>query len=100
MRPAGDIRLALLKAADELSTPERSPTMLELAMHAQVGFLAARKTVENMRRAGVLRIVRTRRVEYRNRPVAEYCTPARLASLGVKPLALREIMAAWSTPIV
>lgn len=72
MRPAGDSRLALLKAAADLTTATRSPTMRELVTRSCVGREAARKTVDNMKRAGLLVIVRTRRVEYRNRPVAEY----------------------------
>jgi hypothetical protein len=72
MRPAGEVRTALLSAATELATAERGATLLELAHHAQVGTEVARSTVNNMRRSGVLRAVRTRRVAYRNRPVAEY----------------------------
>jgi len=72
MRPPGEIHQALLGAARELFTPERAPTLAELREHAQVGNEAARRTVENMSRHGLLRKVRNRRVSYRNRPVAEY----------------------------
>lgn len=72
MRPLGDISLALLGAMSELRTPEQAPTLRELALHAQVGIDAATETVKNMRRHGHARIVRTRRVAYVNRPVAEY----------------------------
>lgn len=78
MRPAGEVRQALLDAAAALFTPERSPTLLELAQHAQVGKTAARQTICNMRRAGVLALVRERKVAYRNKPVAEYCPGDRL----------------------
>jgi hypothetical protein len=44
----------------------------ELAVLACVGQEAARHTVHHMKREGKLRILDTRRVEYRNRPVAEY----------------------------
>lgn len=74
-RPAGtvgEVRQALLDAAAALHTPERSPTVGELAAHAQVGRDAAVATVKNMRRAGQLRIVRTRRVAHTTKPVAEY----------------------------
>jgi len=100
MRPAGEVRQALLDAALALTTPDRSPTLLELAAKSQVGFLAARRTVDNMRRAGVLAVVRTRRVEYRNRPVAEYAPRAKLEDLGVQCCALRDMFATWQTPIV
>lgn len=72
MRPAGEIRQALLQACQALATPERAPTLREIAARAQVGLQAAEATIKNMRRAGVLRVVRQRRVDYRNRPVAEY----------------------------
>ncbi len=100
MRPPGEVRQALFDSALALSTPTSSPTLLELAQHSQVGFLAARRTVDNMRRAGILVVVRTRKVDYRNRPVAEYCTPKRLEAMGVQRCALRDVFATWQTPIV
>ena len=72
MRPAGEVRIALLKAAGELATPERGATLLELAHRACVGVDAARITVKNMHRQGSLQIRGQRCVAYRNRPVAEY----------------------------
>ncbi|WOI43768.1 hypothetical protein [Acidovorax sp. BLS4] len=78
MRPAGEVRLALLQACAALATPERGATLQEMARHACVGLDAARRTVGNMSRAGQLSIARPRRVEYRNRPVAEY-VPAQAA---------------------
>jgi hypothetical protein len=72
MRPAGEIRAALLQAACELTTTDRAPTLQELAARACVGTMAALHTVRNMKRAGQLQIPRTRCVAHRNRPVAEY----------------------------
>jgi hypothetical protein len=72
MRPPGEVRQALLLAAHEWATPERGATLREMASHAQVGLDAAAHTVQNMRRAGVLQQARLRRVDYRNKPVAEY----------------------------
>lgn len=72
MRPKGEVHQALLKAVCELATPERGATLRELAAHACVGVTAARYTVEYLKRSGVVMIARTRRVPYRNRPVAEY----------------------------
>ncbi|KQM68790.1 hypothetical protein [Xylophilus sp. Leaf220] len=76
MRPAGEVRQALLQAAGRLATEERAPTLAELAAEATVGYEAAMNTVKNMVRAGVLRIARQRPVDYRNRPVAEYVPAA------------------------
>lgn len=100
MRPAGEIRQALFDAALALTTPERSPTMLELAHHAQVGYLAARRTVDNMRRAGILVRVRERVVDYRNRPVAEYCPRRRGQQVSSASCPLRDAFASWAMPIV
>lgn len=73
-RPAGEIRQALLQACHQLQTPDRAPTVRELAAAACVGVDLARRTLDNMRRAKLVSIVRSRRVDYRNRPVAEYTT--------------------------
>lgn len=95
MRPAGEIRQALLTAATELMTPERAPTVAEMACHAKVGMDAAHQTVKNMRRHGALRIVRTRRVDYRNRPVAEYAPP-HLPEDGAGFVDLAMVCSAWA----
>jgi hypothetical protein len=71
----GEIREALRTAARELVAslpPDRGPTIRDLASAARVGAEIARHTVHNMSRAGELVIVGERRVEYRNKPVAEY----------------------------
>jgi hypothetical protein len=76
MRPLGQISTALLSAADKLAYEvggqRRGPTLQEMAHHAQVGIQAARDAVHNLRRAGKLVPVAERKVDYRNRPVAEY----------------------------
>lgn len=71
-RPAGEVRAALLQACHDLTTPERAPTVRELAAAAGVSLRAATDTVKNLRRIGLLQIARDRRVDYRNKPVAEY----------------------------
>ena len=71
-RPAGEVRRALLDAAQALVTDGAAPTVRELAEHSCVGLAAATNTVKNLVRYGHLHKVRERRVAYRNRPVAEY----------------------------
>ena len=88
MRPAGEVHQALLQAARELATPERAASLAELASKACVGLAAARRTVGNMTRRGQLEIVRERKVEHRNRPVAEY------APAGQSPPSTNEAAAA------
>lgn len=95
MRPPGEIHQALLGAARELFTPERAPTLQEMAHRAQVGREVARRTVDNMKRHGALRKVRDRRVAYRNRPVAEYA-PAELVDDNNKGFVdLAVVISAW-----
>lgn len=72
MRPAGEVREALIQAVGELTTVGKGPTLRELADKAQVGYEAALSTVKNMTRAKVLHIPRRRKVDYRNCRVAEY----------------------------
>lgn len=93
MRPAGDVRQALLRACSEMYTPERSPTLAELTARACVSRGAALHTVKNLIRNELLFIPRTRKVEYRNRPVAEYA-PAEHAQRGV--VSLSTLLAAWN----
>ena len=98
MRPAGEIRQALWSAACELATTSHAPTYRELAAHAQVGLDSARHTLDNMRRSGELQVARLRRVDYRNRPVAEY-VPAVLAEPESTGGALAEaVRSFWESP--
>ena len=68
MRPAGDVRKALVDAVQ--AAPGR--TLQELADRACVGMDAARRTMDNLRRAGVVQRGPDKVVGYRNRPVATY----------------------------
>lgn len=95
MRPAGEVRQALLQACVALVQQGQAPTLRELAAHACVGLAAAERTVDNMRRAGVLHSPRTRRVPYRNRPVAEYEPAQHTGVAQDAPLGLARVMTAW-----
>lgn len=96
MRPAGEVRQALLRAAEALVQPDRGPTLQELAAQACVGMVAARRTVGNMTRAGQLRkLPQGRRVPYRNRPVAEY-VPAQKVQQGEGFVDLGDVLRVWA----
>ncbi|MBF9263920.1 hypothetical protein [Paracidovorax cattleyae] len=95
MRPAGEVRQALLQACQALVTPERAPTLREIAARAQVGLQAAEATITNMRRAGVLRVVRQRRVDYRNRPVAEYVPAGWMPAQDCPLQGLARVLTHW-----
>jgi len=85
MRPAGQVRLALIQAAREIAAeigaPNRGATLAEMWRPCtgrygvgvmQVSHREARNLVPKIKAAGQLSIVNQRRVPYRNRPVAEY----------------------------
>ena len=93
MRPVGEVRQALLQACAELAAPERGATLREMAHRACVGVDAARRTVSDMHRARQIRAVGWRKVDYRNRPVAEYAPAAPEQSAGFVDLA--DVMNAW-----
>lgn len=99
MRPAGEIRHALLRACESLAARAaagRGPTLREMAAEARVGLEAARRTVENMTRYGVLVVPRTRRVPYRNRPVAEYVPAAMAAQASAaNDAGMAQLLRAW-----
>lgn len=95
MRPPSEVRQALLKAAADLTTPGRSPTLRELATEAKVGQTTARHVVNHMKRIGLLRIVRERVVDYRNRPVSEYAPASPRVEGGQLGADLGNVLAAW-----
>ena len=76
MRPAGEASLAILQAAHtirrERAENGKGPTLAELVARSQVVYKAARATVQNLTRAGHLKIVDTCKVPGRNRPAAVY----------------------------
>lgn len=71
MRPAGEIRKALLDAVTALAV-SGGGSLRELAAAAQVPVDVARRTVDNACRAGEIHRGPDRVVPYRNRPVATY----------------------------
>ena len=84
MRPAGEIRQAILKATvdlikeiSEASKDRKGPTMAEIAARAAVARKDARVCISNCTRYGALEIVGERRVPNRNRPAAEYAPRVR-----------------------
>lgn len=76
MRPAGEVSLALLQAAHairrERAASGQGATLRELVHRSQVGYQVARDLVPKLKSGGKLKIIGTRRVPGRNRPVAEY----------------------------
>lgn len=75
-RPAGEVSLALLRAAHairaERAVNGKGATFRELVERSQVGLQVARNLVPKLKARGHLEIVGQQRVPYRNRPVAQY----------------------------
>ena len=70
MRPRGEERQALAKAAaDALAAGCKGATWRDLAERARVGYQAARRAAENMRRAGDLEAVGTVTCAHSRRPM-------------------------------
>lgn len=109
MRPAGEVRLALIQAAREvvaeLGQPGRGATLAEMVARArvetgqcvlQVSLREARNLVPKIKASGALQIVGERRVDYRNRPVAEYAPPSEDGvTVGAGWVDLGNCMADW-----
>lgn len=98
MRPAGEVRKALLQACEDLAhdCPQgRGPIMREIAQRACVGLSAARDAMRNMRRAGAITQVHERRVPYRNRPVAEWVPASMLGAANDPVMGLSQALKAW-----
>lgn len=95
MRPAGEVRHALLKAAHELRELGEQATLRNLAFRAQVGIKDATSTVKNMRRAGLLAVVGECPVDYRNKPVALY-EPAKANDQAPAYVDLNNVFLAWN----
>ena len=72
MRPMNHSALMLLQAANRLSAAGRGVTLAEMRLEAKVSPHAARMFVPSLARRGHLKIIGERKVDYRNRPVAEY----------------------------
>lgn len=97
MRPAGDIRHALLRAAKDLQQQDKPITMRAMAHHAQVGLDAARRTVDNMRRAQQLVPAGECPVAYRSRPVVVYKLPDQPQQDAPAPYVdLAAVFTAWA----
>lgn len=98
MRPMNHAALALLQAANQLSAAGRRVTLAAMRQEAKVSEHTARMFVPALRRRGHLTIIGEIKVDYRNRPVAEYApvpddAPANDNSQGC--LALAGCMQRW-----
>lgn len=95
-RPREEKTAAILDALQAMIAEGKRPTMLELAHRAKVSSRDAKSTVANLVRAGHVEVKESRRVHYRNKPVAEYGFPE--MSQEVAPVqALNQVLNAWRT---
>ena len=94
MRPAGEIRQALSQAAHDLANERGGATWRDLAERAGVGYAAARNTVVNMERAGVLERVGFDKREHSNRWMSLYVP--RSQGLATQTDQLGQVMRTWA----
>ncbi|GGH62234.1 hypothetical protein GCM10010975_26710 [Comamonas phosphati] len=99
-RPAGEISLAIEQAVQRLWTPERGPTLGEIAaalVALGVAFTGVRNTVANMKRYERLVKVGERKVPGRNRPAAEYGLPQSISHTAANEAAfgLSQALQLW-----
>lgn len=97
MRPPGEIRAALSEAARVLKAEANGATWRDMALRANVGFLAARRTVENMARSGELVPVGSAKVAHSKRWMVLYepaAVPAAVPARGPAP-GLDAVVRGW-----
>lgn len=90
MRPAGEIRQALLSAAEAYP---QGATWRQLGQAACVGFEAARITCDNLARAGELAVLGTLQVPGCPRPMRRYAPKG--ARGGWVTAGLGDVIAGW-----
>ncbi len=95
MRPAGEINTLLVAAIERLTTPDQGPTLDELARATQVAKDKASQMLKVMKFRGRVCIPRTRRVEGRNKPVAEYALPVAQGAANDAVMGLAAAMRVW-----
>lgn len=99
MRPAGDIRAALRKAADSLApvVANDGMTYLDMACRGCVGREVARSTVKDMVKAGELAPVGARKVDGIKRPLRTYLPVSYLHGGENGAAALSRVLGNWAT---
>lgn len=75
MRPRGEVRQAMVSAAEALVQERGSFTGRDVAVQAQAGWDAARRTLQNMVNAGELVVVGTAKAPGVSRPLNLYTRP-------------------------
>lgn len=90
---------ALFQAArafvTERAATGQGATLKELVHRSQVGYGSARLLVPQLCRRGLFAIVGQRRVDYRNRPVAEYAPVLSSAPTGPGWAPLGQCLQGW-----
>lgn len=96
MRPRLEIRSALASAARELVPAMGAVTWRELASHACVGWDVARRTVDNMARAGELVALGPKPVPGSNRPMTAYGLPGAAPAQAPSHMELAGVFSTWA----
>lgn len=93
-RPREQKSQALLDALKVLIDQGLHPSLRELSHQSLVAVREARWIMSSLVRAGHVEITGFRRVQYRNRPIAEYGFPSSTPELG--HAALESVLRCWT----
>lgn len=99
--PPVSVSKLILSAIPELKTDEVAPSVRDLEQHLsgplglKLGEKTVENTVKNLTRSKRLRIVRTRSVAYRNKPVAEYDVAPPTHAAPAADDGLARVLSAW-----
>lgn len=93
-RPRGEIRQALLQAAERIAGDQGEVTWREAAAASQVGWAAAKQTFKDMARAGELVAVGEKRVPGICRPMRTF-RPQRRGGWVTGGVSLGDVLAGW-----
>lgn len=99
MRPPGEIRKALRRAAQELQAEQSAATWRDMAARASVGFRVARRTVCNMAHAGELQAVGAAKRAHSNRWMTLYAPaeqPVRATEPSPAMQAIDTVLRTWT----
>lgn len=112
-RPLGEERKAIRRAAEQLAAERladvpdvddamraeaSAATWRDLGAKAGVGFTVARRTVENMARAGELTPIGAKKLEHSRRWMTLYALPAPAPCSAAAAPVIDSVMRSWSRP--
>ncbi len=94
-RPQGQVRQALMQAAEQLALQQGGATWRCMAVQSQVGWAAAKRTARDMQRAGQLLPVGEMRTPHAKRPMVLLAPAGMVAGSGAGAQRLATALQGW-----